>query len=103
MPQNAAPTAKKFSWAGGALCESEPACGLLASTLAHAVPVCAGATGLGFGVAAAGTAGMQIAAAASARATAAPRFLIIFVTSFVGERTGRGGTLGPGGGRAHRG
>src|SRR5215475_11200309 len=57
MPQNAAPTAKKFSWAGGALCESEAACGLLASTLAHAVPVCAGATGLGFGAAAAVTAG----------------------------------------------
>jgi hypothetical protein len=59
MPQNVAPTVKKFSWAGGALCESGPACGFLASTLAHAVPVCAGATGLGFGAAAAGTAGAE--------------------------------------------
>ena len=93
MPQNTAPTSKKFSWAGGALCEPGPACGFFASTLAHALPVCAGATGLGFGAAAAGTAGIQIVLTANARAAAAPHFLIIFVTSFVGERTGRGGTL----------
>src|SRR6266496_4510613 len=94
MPQNTAPISKKFCWAGGALCEAGPACGFFASTLAHAVPVCAGATGLGFGAAAADRAGIQIVLMASARATAVPLLLIIFVTSFVGERTGRGGTLG---------
>src|SRR6266568_4456787 len=96
MPQNTAPTSKKFSWAGGALCEPGPAWGLSASTLAHAVPVCAGATGLGFGAAPAGTAGIQIVLTAIARATAVPVLLIIFVTSFVGELLGRGGTLGRG-------
>lgn len=79
----AAPTAEKFSWAGGALCEFSPACGLFASTLRHAVPVCAGATGLGFGAATAGTAASALMA--NVAKAAAQVFLIILSNLRSGE------------------
>ena len=63
-PQNAAPTSPKFCCAAGALWEPSPAWGLCEITFTHAVPVWAGATGLGLGPAEAGAAATTASAAA---------------------------------------
>jgi hypothetical protein len=65
-PQNAAPTANKLLPPTSEMCPLEPVLGLFVRTAAHAVPVCSGAAGFGFGAAPATPA--VVRAAADARA-----------------------------------